>query len=217
MGLERLAKVVQGKTSNYDTDVFTGTIEEISKKVNKVYRAGDDKESVAFRVIGDHVRAIAFPIADGQLPSNTGAGYVIRRILRRAVRYYYSYLDVKQPLLYRLLPIIAEQFKEVFPEVDKQKDFVVKVIKEEEQAFLRTLEKGLQIVHQHAETMNAFREAVKESPSEEYANIFNGSFAFDLFDTFGFPLDLTKLIASEYGLTVDEEGFEKEMQQQKNR
>ncbi len=140
MGLERLVKVIQGKTSNYDTDVFTGTIDEISKNtVNKVYKAGDDKESIAFRVIADHIRAIAFTIADGQLPSNTGAGYVIRRILRRAVRYYYSYLDYKQPLLHQLIPVLAKQFENVFPELNKQVDFVTKVIKEEEEAFLRTL------------------------------------------------------------------------------
>src|SRR6187401_1746588 len=155
MGLERLVKVVQGKTSNYDTDVFTGMIDEISRKVNKVYNAGDDKESVAFRVIADHVRAIAFTIADGQLPSNTGAGYVIRRILRRAVRYYYSYLDHKQPLLHRLIPVLAKQFENVFPDLHKQVDFVSKVVKEEEDAFLKTLEAGIKLFNSSVlETFN---------------------------------------------------------------
>ena len=133
MGFERLVRVIQGKQSNYDTDIFTGTIEAISKIVKKEYKAGDDKESIAFRVLADHIRAISFCIADGQLPSNTGAGYVIRRILRRAVRYYYSYLDYKQPLLFQLLPVIAAQFENVFLELNAQKDFVARVIKEEEE------------------------------------------------------------------------------------
>jgi alanyl-tRNA synthetase len=198
MGFERLVRVIQNKTSNYDTDVFTGTIEEISKKVNKVYKAGDDKESVAFRVIADHIRAISFTIADGQLPSNTGAGYVIRRILRRAVRYYYSYLDYKQPLLHQLLPVIARQFENVFPELTQQLDFVGKVVKEEEDAFLRTVDNGLSMLDQ----------ASKNITGEE---------AFKLYDTFGFPLDLTKLVATEKGFTVDEKGFEAEMKKQKDR
>ena len=204
MGFERLVRVLQDKQSNYDTDVFTGTIAEVEKLSNKKYRKSDSKADVAFRVIADHIRAIAFPIADGQLPSNTGAGYVIRRILRRAVRYYFSYLDVKQPLLYKLLPVIAEQFKDVFPEVDKQKDFVGKVIHEEEQAFLRTLDKGLKKVDE----ITIGNKEVKT---------IQGNDAFELYDTFGFPLDLTKLIATEKGINVDEKGFEKEMQQQKNR
>ena len=143
MGFERLVRVIQNKTSNYDTDIFTGTIAETEKITGKKYTAGDDKESIAFRVLADHIRAIGFTIADGQLPSNTGAGYVIRRILRRAVRYYYSYLNYKQPLLYQLLPVIAKQFENVFPELTQQQDFVGKVIREEEEAFLRTLDKGL--------------------------------------------------------------------------
>src|SRR6185503_333720 len=189
MGLERLTKVVQGKQSNYDTDVFTGTIAETGKKVNKAYKAGDDKESIAFRVIADHIRAIAFTIADGQLPSNTGAGYVIRRILRRAARYYFSYLDYKQPLLFQLVPVIARQFENVFPELHKQVDFVTKVVKEEEDSFLRTLDKGLK-------RMDNIIETKKDNV---------------------FPIDLTRLIASEKKLRVDEEGFEKEMQEQKQR
>jgi alanyl-tRNA synthetase len=204
MGFERLVRVIQGKQSNYDTDVFTGTIAEISKIVNKVYKAGDDKESIAFRVIADHIRAISFTIADGQLPSNTGAGYVIRRILRRAVRYYYSYLDYKQPLLFQILTVIAKQFETVFPELIHQQDFVGKVIKEEEEAFLRTLDKGLKKID----------EAIQQSQTTK---IINGATAFELLDTFGFPIDLTRLIAAENNLTVDEAGFENEMLQQKNR
>ena len=198
MGFERLVRVIQNKTSNYDTDVFTGTIEAIEKISNKKYDYSDSKEAVAFRVIADHIRAISFTIADGQLPSNIGAGYVIRRILRRAVRYYYSYLDYKQPLLHQLLPVIAKQFENVFPELTQQLDFVSKVVKEEEDAFLRTVDNGLSMLDQ----------ASKNITGEE---------AFKLYDTFGFPLDLTKLVATEKGLTVDEKGFEEEMKKQKDR
>ena len=198
MGLERLVRVLQGRQSNYDTDIFTGTLTAISKIVSKEYKAGDDKESIAFRVLADHIRAIGFCIADGQLPSNTGAGYVIRRILRRAVRYYYSYLDFKQPLLFQLLPVIAEQFKDVFPELLQQLDFVVRVVKEEEEGFLKTVDKGLSMLHGAS------------------GNI-SGEEAFKLYDTYGFPLDLTKLVAAEMALTVDEKDFEECMQQQKNR
>jgi alanyl-tRNA synthetase len=208
MGFERLARVIQGKKSNYDTDVFTGTIAATEKIVGKKYNnspSGDGgKESVAFRVIADHIRAIGFCIADGQLPSNTGAGYVIRRILRRAVRYYYSYLDYKHPLLFQLLPVIATQFENVFPELNAQRDFVAKVIKEEEDAFLRTLDKGLKKIDEIIVASQA-------------SKIVNGSAAFELLDTYGFPIDLTRLIASENNLTVDDAGFEAEMQQQKNR
>ena len=213
MGLERLVKVIQGKTSNYDTDVFTGTIEEISKKVNKVYKAGDDKESIAFRVIADHIRAIAFTIADGQLPSNTGAGYVIRRILRRAVRYYYSYLDYKQPLLHQLIPLLGKQFENVFPELYKQVDFVSKVVKEEEDSFLRTLDKGLKKMDTIVEPGTGELVVTGYAPTVTIS----GKDAFELYDTYGFPIDLIRLIASENKITVDEEGFEKEMQQQKQR
>ncbi|MBS1641781.1 MAG: alanine--tRNA ligase [Bacteroidetes bacterium] len=198
MGFERLVRVIQNKQSNYDTDVFTNTIKVISETVNKIYTAKDDKESIAFRVLADHIRAICFTIADGQLPSNTGAGYVIRRILRRAVRYYFSYLNYKQPLLHQLIPTIATQFENVFPELKQQQEFVTKVVKEEEDAFLRTLDKGLIML-------------------DEATQNISGEQAFKLYDTFGFPLDLTKLVASEKGFTVDEEGFEKEMQRQKNR
>jgi alanyl-tRNA synthetase len=203
MGFERLVRVLQGKQSNYDTDVFTGTIAATEKLTGKKYTAGDDKQSVAFRVLADHIRAISFTIADGQLPSNTGAGYVIRRILRRAVRYYYSYLDCKQPLLFQLVPVLAKQFEKVFPELLQQQDFVTKVVKEEEDAFLRTLEKGLK--------------KIDEIVGQSKAGMINGAAAFELYDTFGFPIDLTRLIAKENNLEVDEPGFEKEMQQQKNR
>ena len=208
MGFERLVRVLQGKHSNYDTDVFSGTIAAIEKIVRKPYEASDDKASVAFRVIADHIRAIGFTIADGQLPSNTDAGYVIRRILRRAVRYYYSYLDYKQPLLYRLIPVLAAQFRDVFPELHQQADFIAKVVKEEEEAFLRTLDKGLKKID---EVMKSVRE------SKESAAVIPGAAAFELLDTYGFPEDLTRLIAAENGLSVDDEGFRKEMQQQKDR
>jgi alanyl-tRNA synthetase len=204
MGFERLVRVIQGKKSNYDTDVFTGTIDIVAQITGKKYDFSDTKEAVAFRVIADHIRAIAFTIADGQLPSNTGAGYVIRRILRRAVRYYYSYLDYKHPLLHQLMPALAKQFENVFPELHAQLDFVSKVVKEEEEGFLRTLEKGLKrmddIIGSHAKGASI-----------------EGKLVFELFDTFGFPVDLTRLIAFENGLTVDEAGFENEMQQQKDR
>jgi alanyl-tRNA synthetase len=204
MGFERLVRVIQNKTSNYDTDVFSGTIEATEKITGKKYTAGDDKASVAFRVIADHIRAISFTIADGQLPSNTGAGYVIRRILRRAVRYYYSYLDYKQPLMHQLLPVIAEQFATVFPELKAQQDFVAKVIKEEEEAFLRTLDKGLKKIDELVNVSKA-------------SGVINGDAAFELLDTYGFPIDLTTLIAAENNLKVDEVGFDKALQEQKNR
>jgi len=204
MGLERLVRVLQGKSSNYDTDIFSGTIEAVEKTSGKKYTAGDSKQDVAFRVLADHIRAIAFTIADGQLPSNTGAGYVIRRILRRAVRYYYSYLDVKEPMLYALMPGLAEQFKDVFPELHAQLSFVTKVVKEEEDTFLRTLGKGLKKID----------ELIAASAAK---GMLEGSSTFELYDTYGFPFDLTRLIAQENGIKVDEEGFEKEMQVQKNR
>ena len=200
MGLERLVRVLQGKTSNYDTDIFSGTIESTEKITGKQYDRGDSKQAVAFRVIADHIRAISFTIADGQLPSNTGAGYVIRRILRRAVRYYYSYLDYKQPLLAQLVPVLAAQFADVFPELQQQVDFVSKVVREEEEAFLRTLEKGLKRVD----------DLIAQGS-------ISGKDSFELYDTYGFPLDLTQLIAAEHNLKVDEDGFKAEMQQQKDR
>jgi alanyl-tRNA synthetase len=206
MGLERLVRVLQGKQSNYDTDLFSGTIMAIELITGKKYSGTDSKQDVAFRVLSDHIRAIGFTIADGQLPSNTGAGYVIRRILRRAARYYYSYLDYKQPLLTQLMPVLASQFENVFPELEKQLDLVCKVVKEEEEAFLRTLDKGLKKIDE------IFNETKKQNTST-----INGKAAFELYDTYGFPIDLTRLIASEHNLQVDETAFETEMKQQKER
>jgi alanyl-tRNA synthetase len=206
MGLERLVRVIQRKQSNYDTDLFTGTIAAVEKITTEKYGASDSKQDIAFRVIADHIRAIAFTIADGQLPSNTGAGYVIRRILRRAVRYFYSYLDYKQPLLFQLIPGLAKQFGSVFPELEKQVDFVTRVIREEEDAFLRTLDKGLKKIDE-----------IIASVQQNKSTIIGGNAAFELYDTFGFPIDLTRLIARENELVVDEIGFEAEMRQQKDR
>jgi alanyl-tRNA synthetase len=235
MGFERLVRVIQGKTSNYDTDVFTGTIAATENITGKKYDFSDSKEAIAFRVIADHIRAISFTIADGQLPSNTGAGYVIRRILRRAVRYYYSYLDYKQPLLHQLLPTLAKQFETVFPELHAQLDFVSKVVKEEEDAFLRTLEKGLKLFYNwtreplttivtHSdnfeEVKNEFKEEMLLKSSYSHVlekKIIPGVFAFKLTDTFGFPIDLTNLLAKEEGWQVNLDEFEELLQQQKNR
>lgn len=203
MGFERLVRVIQGKTSNYDTDVFTGTIAAIEKITGITYDFGNSKQAIAFRVLADHIRAIGFTIADGQLPSNTGAGYVIRRILRRAVRYYYSHLNYKQPLLYQLMPVLAKQFEQVFPELHLQLEFVSKVVKEEEDAFLRTLDKGLKRMD----------DIITNATGKQI----EGKAAFELFDTFGFPIDLTRLIAAENNFAIDEAGFDAEMQQQKNR
>ncbi|MFL5740909.1 MAG: alanine--tRNA ligase [Flavisolibacter sp.] len=202
MGFERLVRVIQGKHSNYDTDVFSGTIKKISQITGTEYKGTESKTDVAIRVNADHIRAIAFTIADGQLPSNTGAGYVIRRILRRAVRYYYSYLNYQQPLLHQIVPVLANQFEEVFPELHQQQAFVAKVIREEEEAFLRTLEKGLRRID----------DIIASS-----GNSISGKDAFELYDTYGFPFDLTRLIASERKLQVDEQAFNVEMQKQKDR
>ncbi len=206
MGLERLVRVLQGKQSNYDTDLFTGTIASIEHMTGRKYSNTDSKKDIAFRVLSDHIRAIGFTIADGQLPSNTGAGYVIRRILRRAVRYYYSYLDHKQPLLYRLMPVLAKQFEDVFSELHLQIGLVTRVVKEEEEAFLRTLDKGLKKID----------DIITETKSRN-TNIINGKAAFELYDTYGFPIDLTRLIGIENNLQVDEAAFQNEMQQQKTR
>jgi alanyl-tRNA synthetase len=213
MGLERLVRVLQNKQSNYDTDIFSGTIAAIGKITGKIYTASEDKNDIAFRVISDHIRAICFTIGDGQLPSNTGAGYVIRRILRRAVRYYYSYLDQKEPLLYQLVPVISTQFQKVFPELLEQQTFLEKVIREEEEAFLRTLDKGIKIFNEYIENGSGQK---TESSSRAQKRI-SGVFAFKLNDTYGFPVDLTSLMAREIGWTVDEKDFETELQKQKER
>jgi alanyl-tRNA synthetase len=219
MGYERLVRVIQEKQSNYDTDVFTGTVEKIAAITNQKYQGGDSKPDIAFRVLSDHIRAISFTIADGQLPSNTGAGYVIRRILRRAVRYYYSYLNYQQPLLFQLVPVISKQFENVFPELHKQEQFVTKVIHEEEEAFLRTLEKGLKRIEDIIETTttsSTTTTTTTQAPTGTTTTI-KGKDAFELYDTYGFPFDLTGLIASERNLTVDEAEFNSEMQKQKQR
>jgi alanyl-tRNA synthetase len=207
MGLERLVRVIQNKTSNYDTDVFQPLIQYISEQSRIPYvgasNPGDDTwgAAVAMRVMSDHIRAICFCIADGTLPSNNKAGYVVRRILRRAVRYAYTFLNLKDPFLNKLVPILADQFDGVFPELKKQQDFVQKVVLEEEVSFLRTLATGIQRFERF----------------ETSDKLIKGDFAFELYDTFGFPIDLTELMAREKGWTVDMEGFESELQQQKQR
>ena len=200
MGLERLVRVIQNKSSNYDTDVFQPLIQFIAGKSGIEYGT-DEKTDIAMRVMADHIRAISFCIADGTLPSNNKAGYVIRRILRRAVRYSYTFLNFKEPFLNQLVPILADQFDGVFPELKKQQDFVQKVVQEEENSFLRTLATGIQRFERF----------------ETSDKIIRGDFAFELYDTFGFPIDLTELMAREKGWTVDMEAFENELQQQKSR
>lgn len=202
MGFERLCMVLQGVQSNYDTDVFTPIIREIEAISHKDY-GKDEKIDIAIRVISDHVRAVAFSIADGQLPSNTGAGYVIRRILRRAVRYGFTFLDKKEPFIYRLVDILSKKMGKAFPEIKAQKQLIENVIKEEEASFLRTLEQGLLL-------LNRIVEATK-------GDTVSGEKAFELYDTYGFPKDLTALILSEKDLKLDEKGFEEQLQIQKNR
>ncbi|EKB48054.1 alanine--tRNA ligase [Cecembia lonarensis] len=205
MGFERLVRAIQQKSSNYDTDVFMPFIHAVEMKSGKSY-GRDEKTDIAMRVIVDHIRAIAFTIADGQLPSNNKAGYVIRRILRRAVRYGYTFLGFQKPFLYELMPLLAENFGEIFPEVAAQQDFIAKVIMEEEASFLRTLDNGLKKLDQ-----------IKEEMSKTGSQLVDGKVAFELYDTYGFPLDLTSLIARESGYSVDESGFTKEMEVQKSR
>ena len=224
MGFERLCMAIQKKTSNYDTDVFSPLINFISKECGIPYhgtsplstgrgeRGEGEKTDIALRVMADHIRAVSFAICDGQLPSNTGAGYVIRRILRRAVRYGFTFLNFKEPFMHKLVPVLAHQLKNVFTELEAQKDYVGKVIFEEEVSFLRTLEKGikrLDVVTQEPKPRPKYiLQPVKFVP---------GDIAFELYDTFGFPLDLTSLIARERGFSVDEAGFKTEMEKQKNR
>lgn len=205
MGLERLAMVLQGKISNYDTDLFQGLIQHVEKVSGMKYGEREDVD-IALRVIADHVRAIAFAIADGQLPSNTGAGYVIRRILRRAVRYGYSTLKLKEPFLSGLSVVLGKLMGDPYSELLTQKDIIEKVIFEEEQSFFRTLENGISRI-------STLIEATQKAGKTEL----NGADVFELYDTFGFPVDLTSLIARENNLTVDEKGFEEELEKQKNR
>ncbi len=223
MGFERLCMALQGVTSNYDTDVFTPLIAKVEAIANVKYTANDsvslptqdlpsraqsrdelqDKSNIAIRVIVDHVRAVAFAIADGQLPSNTGAGYVIRRILRRAIRYGFTFLDLKKPFIFELVSVLAEQMGAFFPEIKSQQQLVTNVIKEEEASFLRTLDQGLQLLEN----------VISQSNNIEIS----GEKAFELYDTFGFPKDLTALILKEKGMTFNETDFDKAMQQQKSR
>ena len=205
MGLERLVRVIQWKQSNYDTDLFMPFIHQLEGLSGITY-GSDEKTDIAFRVIVDHIRAISFTIADGQLPSNNKAGYVIRRILRRAVRYGYTFLNFKEPFLHLLLPKLSDHFGEIFPEVSLQQGFIARVIQEEEISFLRTLDKGLKILDQ-----------ITSEASIISSKIIPGSQVFELYDTYGFPLDLTSLIARENGLSVDENGFNIAMDAQKTR
>ena len=205
MGFERLVRTLQCKTSNYDTDVFQPIIKVIGALSGKTY-GEDEKTDVAMRVLADHIRTIAFAITDGQLPSNAKAGYVIRRILRRAVRYAYTYLGQKEAFLYKLIPVLIETMGDAYPELIAQQELIVKVITEEEDSFLRTLENGIKRIN-----------AIMEDTKAKGRTVVNGHEAFTLFDTFGFPLDLTELICRENGLTIDEEEFNQNMQAQKER
>jgi len=213
MGFERLVRIIQNKSSNYDTDVFTPLIEKVEQITGFKYTSNDvivsaseesqNKTNVAIRVIVDHVRAVAFAIADGQLPSNTGAGYVIRRILRRAIRYGFTFLNTKEPFINKLVEVLANQMGEFFPEIKSQQQLVTNVIREEEASFLRTLDQGLQLL--------------ENVVSETKGNEVSGAKAFELYDTFGFPKDLTALILKEKGMSFNESEFDASMQEQKNR
>jgi alanyl-tRNA synthetase len=218
MGFERLVRLMQGKGSNYDTDIFTPIITEIErlsgKKYNHTFPEGpagegvnaEQKVDIAIRVVADHLRAVAFSIADGQLPSNAKAGYVIRRILRRAVRYAYTFLGQKEAFMYKLVPVLVQEMGQAYPELPAQQQLVSRVMKEEEDSFLRTLEKGINL-------LNGDMDELKAHGQKEL----DGVSAFRLFDTYGFPLDLTQLICAENGYTVDEKGFNEEMAKQKAR
>ena len=205
MGFERLCMALQGKTSNYDTDVFTPLIGKIAQLSGKTY-GSDPKVDIAMRVIADHVRTIAFSIADSQLPSNAKAGYVIRRILRRAVRYAYTFLGQKTAFIYKLIDTLIESMGEAYPELPAQRELIMRVIKEEEDAFLRTLEKGISLL-----------DTLMAKARNEGSDCISGVDAFTLYDTYGFPLDLTRLILKENGMTLDEAGFDAEMAAQKSR
>ncbi len=205
MGFERLVRALQGKHSNYDTDIFQPIIKEISRLSGMEY-GKEEKTDVAMRVVADHLRAVAFSIADGQLPGNAKAGYVIRRILRRAVRYAYTFLNQKEAFMFKLMPTLIHEMGEAYPELTAQRELITKVIKEEEESFLRTLSNGI----------NMLSDAMQEVKAEG-KTVLDGTKAFRLFDTYGFPLDLTELICRENGLNVDEKQFDEEMQKQKAR
>jgi alanyl-tRNA synthetase len=213
MGFERLVRVLQGKQSNYDTDVFTPLIHKIEELSGLKYNVAEEEKhkkqqliNIAMRVIADHIRTISFSIADGQLPGNTGAGYVIRRILRRAIRYGYQTLNLKEPFMFRIVPTLAHQMGNAFPELNTQKILIEKVIKEEELSFYKTLEVGLKRIDQVCIDTNAANK-----------KIIDGKIVFELYDTFGFPIDLTSLIARGYDLSIDETGFDKYLKEQKDR
>jgi alanyl-tRNA synthetase len=211
MGFERLCMALQGKQSNYDTDVFLPLIKEIEKLSDKKYKPEDSNPkqepvNIAIRVVADHIRAISFTIADGQIPSNTGAGYVIRRILRRAVRYGYQALDIKEPFLYHLVDVLAKQMGEIFPEIIKQEKLVKKVIHEEEIAFMRTLDQGLKRL-----------EGICHETIKNKKKVLAGEQVFELYDTYGFPADLTALIAKGYDINIDEAGFQRALEKQRDR
>ncbi|XLS28599.1 alanine--tRNA ligase [Flavobacteriaceae bacterium M23B6Z8] len=202
MGFERLCMVLQGVTSNYDTDIFTPLIREI-ETITGIKYGNDEKTTIAIRVIADHLRAVAFAIADGQLPGNTGAGYVIRRILRRAIRYGFTFLNTKEPFIYKMVQTLSNQMSDAFPELKTQKNLVTNVIREEENSFLKTLDQGLLLLEKIIADTNS--------------DTVSGEKAFELYDTYGFPKDLTALILRERNLKLDEAGFEAEMQKQKDR
>ncbi|MBR1462542.1 MAG: alanine--tRNA ligase [Prevotella sp.] len=205
MGFERLVRALQGKHSNYDTDVFQPIIKEIERLSDMKY--GEKEETdVAMRVVADHIRAVSFSIADGQLPSNAKAGYVIRRILRRAVRYAYTFLNQKEAFLYKLIPMLVHEMGDAYPELKAQRELITRVMKEEEDSFLRTLSNGIKMINDAMDVMK-----------KEGKTVLDGAQAFRLFDTYGFPLDLTELICRENGFTVDEKLFNEEMQKQKER
>ena len=203
MGFERLYMVLQGVKSNYDTDIFQSIIQEIARIAGKKY--GSAKETdIAMRVIADHLRAVVFAIADGQLPSNIKAGYVIRRILRRAIRYGYTFLGMHDPFINDLVPVLVEKMGGVFPEIKSQEELIRKVITQEEIAFLRTLSHGIKKFENYLD-------------HNQESKIIDGDFAFELFDTYGFPIDLTQLMAKEKGWTVDMEGYHSGLEKQKDR
>ncbi|HCC92932.1 MAG TPA: alanine--tRNA ligase [Flavobacteriaceae bacterium] len=203
MGFERLAMVLQGKSSNYDTDVFQPTINKL-EEISGVKYGASEKTDIAIRVVVDHLRAVSFAIADGQLPSNTGSGYVIRRILRRAISYGYRFLGLKEPFIYKLYPILKAEMGDFFPELVKQETIVTGVIREEEASFLRTIEQGLNRLNQIIEQLGD-------------SKVVPGDVIFELYDTFGFPADLSRIVAEDHGFTIDEAGFEAEMAKQKER
>ncbi len=209
MGFERLCMVLQGKQSNYDTDVFQPLIQELATRSNKAY-GKQEVTDIALRVVADHVRTIAFAIADGQLPSNNKAGYVIRRILRRAVRYGYTFLDQQQPFMYSLVPILVAQMSEVFPELSAQKELIMKVVEEEEFSFLKTLAQGIDLFDEHIRSITT-------GGNFRSSKLIDGDFAFELYDTYGFPIDLTQLLAKEAGYGVDMVAFGEALEAQKNR